>query len=127
MKRVQILITLFFVFGLAQNSFTQISQLQQIRIPNKAELEQTNMQISNVPDEKIEEIVKQMEEKGMTVEQVANIARLKGASELQISQLKERIFAYQQKKTTLDTIPKDEKKILEKSKLFSKQTKHFRF
>lgn len=47
--------------------------------------------VKDIPEDKVEELVKQMDEQGLSVEEALNIARLKGATEVQITELRTRI------------------------------------
>ncbi|MBS9767612.1 MAG: SLBB domain-containing protein, partial [Flavobacteriaceae bacterium] len=97
MKRVHILLTAFLLLIFSQVVFSQNYTLDNGSTPK------SDIAVSQIPEEKVAKVVQQMEQKGMSIDEVLSIARIKGASELQLTELRQRILDFQQKKGTETT------------------------
>ena len=64
--------------------------------PVPAQRQVTDVQVENLPDEQIQKVIDEMNNRGLTLEEAAQLARVKGASQQQIDQMTQRIRQMQQ-------------------------------
>ncbi len=80
----------------------------------------STMDVNNVTDEQIAQLLQQIEERGMSMEEALTLARAQGASEVQISQIKEKIREHQTNKNNASQVSNN-LQIEEEEELLSKK------
>lgn len=80
--------------------------------------EATNVEVSKLSDQQIQLIINEVNARGLTIEQAAQMAQLQGASAIQVEELKKRISEMQQQNS--QTEKTDIQPLLEKTKSSAK-------